>query len=237
MKGMAPKFVSTWRPATLAAALISMLYLSWNSLSWNSQLGDLRASKIAMPRAVGSQLAAAPVVRTAPEPSGSTGEKLRILQEILRTRQDDDPRLDRELRHLNGQEKREFRGLYETLPAEKLGSRGLILFLLGRNLEGQEDYLFFESVFAESPCLSLADCRGASAQSGDEPVSHAGGQNALLTYPQRVALKMLERRDSKGLDAERRVWRRRALEAATAFGDPEVARLARGTLQGQGEAQ
>jgi hypothetical protein len=115
--------------------------------------------------------------------------QIQVLEEILTSKNDNDPRLDRELKVLSSSAKTQLRAIYNSLSPEKRNERGLIVFLLGRNLTESADFEFLKSVVLEAPCLSLADCAKA-ASGGDE---HAGGMGAALAYPQLVVLQALEK--------------------------------------------
>lgn len=120
-------------------------------------------------------------------------EQARILEEILRTNNDNDPRMDTALLVLSENAKVRFRQLYKTTRAEKRNDRGTIVFLLGRNINNAADLAFFAEVLNESPCLSLADCSktetGGQNKEADE---HQGGFATSLAYPQLVTLHSLD---------------------------------------------
>jgi len=115
-----------------------------------------------------------------------------LLQEILASHNDNDPRLDKDLRVLNQATKEKFRAEYKNLPLEKRNERGTLVFLLGRNLKDAQDFAFFKEVVSESPCLSLVDC-GKPEQSFDhDQEEHQNGLGVSLAYPQLVALQSLQ---------------------------------------------
>ena len=137
----------------------------------------------------------APVARSAAAPSLSQRlsaqdrRKLETLHEILRAENDNDPRLDTELVGL-GALKGVLREEYAKLAPEKRNARGTIVFLIGRELETQDDMMFMASVLSETPCLSLQDCRLAPPASSDPDATT--GTDVALAYPQIVAIKSLE---------------------------------------------
>ena len=117
--------------------------------------------------------------------------KLKTLEEIMRSRNDNDPRLDRDFNALSPEAKRLFRKKYREIPAERRNERGTIVYLLGGgNLRAAEDWAFLREVAAEPPCLSLSDCSRKPKPGGGE---EAAGDEVTLAYPSLVALKQAER--------------------------------------------
>jgi hypothetical protein len=115
------------------------------------------------------------------------------LNEVLASRNDNDPRLDRELRVLSPSARKLMRARYDELAAEKRNERGTIVFLVGRNLEGAQDFDFMSAVVNEAPCRSLKDCQAADAMDSKDSTGAEMGIDVTLNYPQIVALKSLER--------------------------------------------
>jgi hypothetical protein len=110
-------------------------------------------------------------------------KKLAVLQDILKSRNDNDKRLDTEFNDLDPDTRELFRKTYREIPPEARNQRGTIVFLLARNLHTPEDWNFLKEVVSEPPCLSLSDCakQGKGGDIGDE---------VTMAYPQLVALKM-----------------------------------------------
>lgn len=94
------------------------------------------------------------------------------LPEILSSKNDNDPPLSAEAKLL-------FQKKYHALPKEQRNERGLIVYLLGKNLSSKQDWEFMRQVTGESPCIGHAD-----------PVT--------LAYPSLVALKIAERALKQG---------------------------------------
>jgi hypothetical protein len=117
--------------------------------------------------------------------------RLRNLDEILRSRNDNDPRLDNAFNNLSAEEKKAFRKRYRELAAERRNEKGTIVYLLGRNLTEPEDFEFMNEVLNEPPCLSMANCSKDSPE-GKEAHSDIG-VDVSLAYPQIVALKRIEK--------------------------------------------
>ncbi len=146
--------------------------------------------------------------------SAETERTLAIFDEIVRSRNDNDPRLDQELRNLSPEVQAALREKYQALPPESRNSRGLVVFLLGRGVRTPSvvNLAFFKTVLAEPECLSLADCLRPSERGAGDAASESQAEMGLavtLTYPQRMALRMIERslRDRKS-------WTPEELEAA-----------------------
>lgn len=156
-------------------------------------------------------------------PGPESRSRLALLEEILASRDDNDPRLDREFAGLSAEEKALFRAAYAARPRERLNERGTIVYLLGRNLTAPEDWAFLRAVAAEPPCLSLADCAKASASSGEH------GDEVTLAYPSLVALRQAHRAAAEGAPPAEA---RSVLEAARTSKAPAVTRLARALAPG-----
>lgn len=124
-----------------------------------------------------------------------------VLNEILASKNDNDPRLDSELRTLSPAAKRLLEEKYHQLPAEKRNQRGTIAFLIGRDLKSADDVAFLTDILKEPPCLSMADCSKDAVVSG-APATTAGtehlheetGADASLHYPQLMVLAEIEAR-------------------------------------------
>ena len=114
-----------------------------------------------------------------------------VLDAVIAGKNDNDPRLDRELRELTPAARALFRERYRSYPNEQRNEKGTVVFLLGRNLTSSEDFKFLGEVLAEPPCLSLESCGRESTDAKDD---HRNlGVDTTLAYPQIVALKSLER--------------------------------------------
>lgn len=118
-------------------------------------------------------------------------QQLALLEEILRSRNDNDPRLDTAFNDLSPEAKNLFRRKYRQLPAEGRNELGTVVYLLGRNLKTEEDWAFMRDVVTSPPCLSLADCHAEAKAGADNHV--AAGVELTLSYPAVMALKRAER--------------------------------------------
>ncbi len=153
--------------------------------------------------------------------SEATARQVQVLNEILASHNDNDPRMDSELKELNSETKTVLQEKYNLLPDTDRNGRGTIVFLIGRNLTGPADYQFLKQVLTEAPCLGLLDCaKPMQASAGEE----AAGIGAVLDYPQLTALKAIEKHPAqseslKGLQVE-------VLQAAKASRSTKVSEAA-----------
>ena len=113
--------------------------------------------------------------------------KLKTLEDILQSKNDNDPRLDTDFNGLSPEAKKLLREKYRDIPAESRNDLGTIVYLLGKNLRSAEDWAFIRSVAAGPACLSLIDCSKEIPSSGHEP-----GIQITLAYPALVALNQAE---------------------------------------------
>jgi hypothetical protein len=124
--------------------------------------------------------------------SEADSKRLGILKEILRTKNDNDPRLDTELKVLTPALKKALRAEYQKTPPEKLNDRGTIVFLLGRNLETEEDFQFMKEVIESPSCKSFSDCSKDPTQFAEEDRHHEAIDAITLWYPQWNAFLAIE---------------------------------------------
>ena len=143
--------------------------------------------------------------------------KLELLDEILRSGGDNDPRLDRDFGALSDETKRLIRDKYRQLPREKLNERGTIVYILASNLRSPADWDFMKDVVSEPACLSLADCSAANAAASER------GDEVTLAYPALVALKRTQRVAERSPSREAL----ELIETAKRAQTPIVAKLAR----------
>jgi hypothetical protein len=190
---------------------------------------------------------AAPVV-SGSEPRGDTRETVaisaedrrqdRLVATILASKNDNDPRLDSELRVLGEGAKHLLKSRYKQTPAEGLNERGTLVFLLGRNMTSNNDMLFMMSVVGSPRCLSLGDCAHADGAQDAAHEAHHSGTNAItLAYPQIVALKAIESYLNRGGNDTAMLAAARAslAQAAHQAPDPLVAGYARSLLARLGQ--
>ena len=126
--------------------------------------------------------------------SGRDAAVLRTLDDILRSRNDNDPRLDSDFNALSPEAKRLLRERYAGLPRERRNELGTIVYLLGKNLSSAADWEFLRAVAAEPPCLSLADCSKRAPMGPGDAVT--------LAYPALVALEQAKDALRAGVSTE-----------------------------------
>ena len=75
-----------------------------------------------------------------PTPASLAKAQLATLEEILGSRNDNDPRLDRGFVGLSPEARELFREKYRSLAPERRNERGTIVYLLGKNLQTADDW-------------------------------------------------------------------------------------------------
>ena len=111
------------------------------------------------------------------------------LQEIITSKNDNDPRLDQDFKILSEELHYLLIQKYSEIPEEDRNQRGLIVFLISRDLKYLEDLKFLKNIFKENPCLSLNNC---NVLDSTDP-HHSGIEQSSLNYPQLSALYQLEK--------------------------------------------
>lgn len=149
-----------------------------------------------------------------------------ILQEIIKSKNDNDPRLDKDLRSLTPAFHHALQAQYKAFPMESRSERGLVTYLIARDLKTAEDLQFLKTVYEESPCLSLENC--ATRIHSDPHLS--GIDDTSANYPQLAALFQLEKiLDTKPQllnDPNMKDHFRAVLEQASKFPVPVIQRKA-----------
>lgn len=219
-----------------APAIIALLLLI-AGLLWRNNFFHQQDEVVNAPKANSET----PIATITPTPANTPQEKLEtpevlseitqkqvsVLKEILASHNDNDPRMDRELKVLSAETKAIFRKIYKDIPAEKRNDRGTIVFLLGRNLSEPEDFDFINEVLNEPRCLSLADCNrievGGLSKEHDE---HQGGFNVSLAYPQLVSLHSLANFLKEKTNGPLSEAAKNIIAQATHSNIPEVAQMA-----------
>jgi hypothetical protein len=221
------------RKFLIGAAALGLLAAGFAVFWFLSQKGEWRQDA-ASPRFfsgasknVPLESAPAASAKSASSYTTSQLQKVRVLEEIFRSRNDNDPRLDSDFKNLDPGTKELLQAEYRKLAAEKRNERGTIVFLLGRNLTTEQDFAFLNEVFAEAPCKSLGDC------AKDAPLSRTGsehddtGTEITLAYPQIVAVEMLKNFSKDHPGSPLSTAAAHALEEATRSANPVVADRAR----------
>lgn len=182
--------------------LLLGLFLGWNRSETDGRITDHaeQGEKVQVtqahpqyeaPAIEGRQRSAHPgVVRSwSPE----TRQQLALLDQILVSKNDNDPRLDQELARLSEEAQEALREKYGTLRMEDRNARGTVVFLLSRYSQSERNQEFFLSVLKEAPCLSLENCEKASDTDSPEALHSAqAGMDVTLGYPQLVVLQAVE---------------------------------------------
>jgi len=153
-------------------------------------------------------------------------KKWSTLRDIMKSKNDNDSRLDKDLYNLSLLFHAELVKQYQNLPMESRNERGLIAFLIARDAKDSQDFEFLKSVYQESPCLSLDDCNTPSH--GDPHLS--GVDQTSANYPQLATLYQLERQINSGnlifQDSNVKDQMRQLLANAAQFPVPMVAKKA-----------
>lgn len=121
----------------------------------------------------------------------NTEDKIKwfIFEDVLKSKNDNDLRLDQDLKKLSLPLHEVLYKKYEALPAEDHNGRGLIVYLIARDLKSNEDADFLKTIYQEAPCLSLADCKGIGL---DDP-HHSSVNQTTLVYAQMAGLYEIEK--------------------------------------------
>ncbi len=175
--------------------------------------------------------AAAPAHRTLLlniTPTAVDVKKLETLNQIIANRNDNDPRMDSELKQLSPTAKRLFRDRYQGLKDEQRNARSTVVFVMGREIQDLNDVEFMHEVLTESPCHSLENCKSIAGSGRNERESHFEGlDETTLALPQIHALKGLQRVAQDSTQAHDLVIRARAeIQAAKQSSVPKVAKMA-----------
>lgn len=117
--------------------------------------------------------------------------KLVILQQILESKNDNDPRMDHDLANLSPEAKRAMEEYYQEIKPEQRNDRGTIVFLISREIKSKADLDFLQNVLMEKPCQSLSDCSKIDAPSSGEAAHLEGINETTANYPQLMALKQM----------------------------------------------
>jgi hypothetical protein len=127
-----------------------------------------------------------------PEAQAAAQIRVQTLKEIIKSKNDNDPRLDTDFKNLDNSDKVALQEFYKNLANEDRNGRGTVVFLLGKNLSSANDVAFLKTVLTEPPCLNLADCSKANASPSDRSEQHGSPDDVTLVYPKLVALKAIE---------------------------------------------
>ena len=112
-----------------------------------------------------------------------------VFEDVLKSKNDNDPRLDQALRKLSPPIHALLFEKYQSIPAEQLSQRGLIVYLVARDLNSAEDVDFLKKVYQETPCLSLVDCKAV----GPDDPHHSSMNQTTLVIAQLEGLYALDK--------------------------------------------
>ena len=170
--------------AAIAAALLFFV------LSSNKSPSEVAMETPASNPEANAKLSLNPIAMSKPQAlSNEEQAKLQTLDEILKSKNDNDPRLDQLFQHLSTGIKLALEKRYQDFAREDRNGRGTIVFLISREITSTEDIQFLKSVYEEAPCTNMDGC---SAAPSNDP-HHSGVENTSLNYPQLVGLYQIER--------------------------------------------
>jgi hypothetical protein len=158
-------------------------------------------------------------------------KKLETLNQVIESKNDNDPRMDTELKQLTPAAKRLFRDRYHSLKDEQRNAKSTVVFLMGREIKDLNDLEFMHQVLNETPCKSLENCQKPENTGRNEREDHfAGLDETTLALPQIHALKGLERvaqsPANSGTPSDLVAKARAEIQAAKKSPIPKVAKMA-----------
>ncbi len=115
-------------------------------------------------------------------------------EDILKNKNDNDPRLDQVLKKLSSRFREALYEKYVQLPQEDHSRRGLVVYLITRENSSIEDLQFLKKIYQDPPCLSMADCK--TAEINQDP-HHSSVDQTTLVYEQLSGLYLIERQISQ----------------------------------------
>lgn len=121
---------------------------------------------------------------------GEDKAKWFVFESIFNSKNDNDPRMDRELKRLSIPLHEALYEKYDSLLPENHSGKALIAYLIARDLSTNSDAQFLKKVFQESPCLSLADCKSRPTENSH----HSGVEQTTLVIAQLNVLYSLEQK-------------------------------------------
>lgn len=178
----------------IIAILVIIPFIIWGFMPADDKSSSDLTNPEAVPEKVVFQVPKQPLPvlsATKQKFSAPTIAKLKILDEIFATKNDNDGRLDTEFNDISPELREALIVSYKSMPKERLNERGTVIFLLGKKIEKESDLDFFKDVIAEAPCLSLNDCSADNTVEipGEEHLAEA--QETTLVYPQLMSLRLI----------------------------------------------
>lgn len=169
---------------------VTFIYKSCDHGIDKSEIAVIEETEVLEAKIEEAEIAPPVVERTQRAPDQSVDHKIQILNDILSSGQENDPRLDSEFKVLDPKTKEAVIKFYDEWAPEGRTGRGTMVFLVGRNLNEKTDFDFMGRVLSEPQCLSLIDCNAAPESSFED--DQAPTEIALM-YPQVVALESIRR--------------------------------------------
>ncbi len=158
--------------------------------------------------------------------------EVELVDQIIRSKNDNDPRLDTDLRVLSEEAKVALRSYYLSRPEEDRNGKGTVLFLLGRNLKGPEDVKFLADALKEAPCRSLANCSSEAVVLDHHESQHDTSPEVTLAYPKVVTLNMFEKElRNPALTREMRAEILASIKASVNSEEPAVSKRAAAIIE------
>ncbi len=121
-------------------------------------------------------------------------QKMKALDEIFTSKNDNDPRIDTELKNFTPEMKSALLAKYAAIPAERRNEKGTIAFLIGREINSKADVDFLKGILMEKPCLSLGDCNQPPAPHTGADDHYEATNETTARYPQLVSIRALNHR-------------------------------------------
>lgn len=196
----------------VAIGIVSLSFIIWSLIPSDDKELLINSEKPETPQKVIFQVPNQPLPilsQTKSRFSAQTIAKLKILDEIFATKNDNDGRLDTEFNDISPELRQALIESYKAMPKERLNERGTVIFLLGKKLENESDLDFFQDVIAEAPCLSLTDCSTDSTVEIPGEAHLAEAQETTLIYPQLMSLRLIS---SSYVASENQVMKERMAE-------------------------
>lgn len=178
----------------IAIGIVAIPFIIWSLIPSDDKDLPVNPEQSAAPQEIVFQVPKQPLPilsQTKNKYSAPTIAKLKILDEIFATKNDNDGRLDSEFNDISPELREALIVSYKSMPKERLNERGTVIFLLGKKIENESDLEFFQEVIAEAPCLSLADCSTDSTVEIPGESHLAEAQETTLVYPQLMSLRLI----------------------------------------------
>jgi hypothetical protein len=155
--------------------------------------GNQPGALLMTPSGAPSGTPAAPVV-SASTLTPADQQKMKALDEIFTSKNDNDPRIDTELKNFTPEMKAALVSKYTRIPSEHRNEKGTVAFLIGREINSKADVDFLKGILMEKPCLSLGDCNQPPAPHTGADDHYEATNETTARYPQLVSIRALNHR-------------------------------------------